>query len=188
MILMIDNYDSFTYNLVQYIGKTGADIKVFRNDKIDVETIREMKPSKIVLSPGPGHPDESGICTDIVTKLGEEIPILGVCLGHQVIGMVYGGKIERAESLFHGKTSKIIHDSKRIYTGLKNPLVATRYHSLVLSRENFPDDVIVSSETEDGVIMGIRHKKHPVEGVQFHPESVLTEEGEKLIINFLMGC
>ncbi|MCP4727010.1 MAG: aminodeoxychorismate/anthranilate synthase component II [bacterium] len=186
MILVIDNYDSFTYNLVQYVGKTGAEVKVVRNDKITIEDIKNLEPAKIIISPGPGHPSESGICQEVIRRLGVSIPILGVCLGHQTIGLVFGAEITNAEKLFHGKTSRVIHDSRSIFTGLENPLTATRYHSLVIGRTDFPEELTITAETEDGAIMGVRHKKYPIEGVQFHPESILTNEGEKLIVNYLM--
>jgi anthranilate synthase/aminodeoxychorismate synthase-like glutamine amidotransferase len=185
MILVIDNYDSFTYNLVQYIGETGAELTVVRNDEISIEDIGHLAPSKIVLSPGPGSPDESGICPNVIKTYYKTIPILGVCLGHQAIGQVFGGTISRAPKLLHGKTSKIFHDGKTIFTGLENPFTATRYHSLIVDRINVPDCLMISAEAEDGIIMGLRHKDYPVEGVQFHPESILTTEGKKLLLNFL---
>ncbi len=186
MILVIDNYDSFTYNLVQYVGKTGAEVKVVRNDRITIDAIKKLEPARIIISPGPGHPSDSGICPDVISEFGRDIPILGVCLGHQTIGMVYGAEITRADKLFHGKTSKVIHDSRSVFAGLENPLIATRYHSLIIKKEKFPDTLSISAETEDEIIMGVRHREYPVEGVQFHPESVLTEDGERLIVNFLM--
>ena len=185
MILVIDNYDSFTYNLVQYLGETGADLTVVRNDKMTIDEITQLTPSKIVLSPGPGSPDKSGICPDVIRTFHKTIPILGVCLGHQTIGYVFGGLISRAPKLLHGKTSRIFHDSKTIFAGLENPFTATRYHSLIVDRKRLPDCLTVSAETEDGTIMGLRHKEYPVEGVQFHPESILTREGKKLLLNFL---
>jgi len=185
MILVIDNYDSFTYNLVQYLGETGAELTVVRNDEISIEDIGHLAPSKIVLSPGPGSPDESGICPNVIKTYYKTIPILGVCLGHQAIGQVFGGTISRAPKLLHGKTSKIFHDGKTIFTGLENPFTATRYHSLIVDRINVPDCLMISAEAEDGIIMGLRHKEYPVEGVQFHPESILTTEGKKLLLNFL---
>jgi anthranilate synthase/aminodeoxychorismate synthase-like glutamine amidotransferase len=185
MILVIDNYDSFTYNLVQYIGETGAELTVVRNDEISIEDIGHLAPSKIVLSPGPGSPDKSGICPNVIKTYYKTIPILGVCLGHQAIGQVFGGTISRAPKLLHGKTSKIFHDGKTIFTGLENPFTATRYHSLIVDRINVPDCLMISAEAEDGIIMGLRHKDYPVEGVQFHPESILTTEGKKLLLNFL---
>jgi anthranilate synthase/aminodeoxychorismate synthase-like glutamine amidotransferase len=185
MILVIDNYDSFTYNLVQYLGETGAELTVVRNDEISIEDIGHLAPSKIVLSPGPGSPDESGICPNVIKTYYKTIPILGVCLGHQAIGQVFGGTISRAPKLLHGKTSKIFHDGKTIFIGLENPFTATRYHSLIVDRINVPDCLMISAEAEDGIIMGLRHKEYPVEGVQFHPESILTTEGKKLLLNFL---
>jgi anthranilate synthase/aminodeoxychorismate synthase-like glutamine amidotransferase len=185
MILVIDNYDSFTYNLVQYLGETGAELTVVRNDEISIEDIGHLAPSKIVLSPGPGSPDKSGICPNVIKTYYKNIPILGVCLGHQAIGQVFGGTISRAPKLLHGKTSKIFHDGKTIFTGLENPFTATRYHSLIVDRINVPDCLMISAEAEDGIIMGLRHKDYPVEGVQFHPESILTTEGKKLLLNFL---
>ena len=185
MILMIDNYDSFTYNLVQYLGELGADILVYRNDQITVAEIERLAPEKIVISPGPCTPTEAGISCDVVQHFGEEVPILGVCLGHQSIGQVFGGEIVRAPALFHGKTSLIYHDGKTIFRDLPRPFEATRYHSLVIRRETLPDCLEISAETDDGVIMGVRHREFPVEGVQFHPESILTREGKRLLANFL---
>jgi para-aminobenzoate synthetase component 2 len=185
LILVIDNYDSFTFNLVQYIGCTGKKVTVFRNDKISLEEIGRMTPEKIVISPGPGYPDEAGIALEVVKTFKEKCPILGVCLGHQVIGQAFGGKIVEAESLFHGKSSSISHDGKTIYNNLKNPFEAGRYHSLVVDKKTLPSCLEISAQTEDGTIMGIRHRDYPVEGVQFHPESILTEGGMQLIENFL---
>ncbi|MBN1294472.1 MAG: aminodeoxychorismate/anthranilate synthase component II [Candidatus Latescibacteria bacterium] len=185
MILMIDNYDSFTYNLVQYMGELGADLQVYRNNKITVKEIKKLKPEKIVVSPGPCTPNEAGVSVEVIRTFSGEIPILGVCLGHQSIGQAFGGNIVHAPKLHHGKTSEIHHDGKKIYQGLTNPFTATRYHSLVVEKESFPDCLIITSQTEDGIIMGLRHKQHPTEGVQFHPESILTEEGKKLLDNFL---
>lgn len=185
MILIIDNYDSFTYNLVQYMGETGADIRVVRNDKIEITGIKDLKPTHIVLSPGPGRPESSGICPEIIETFGKTTPILGVCLGHQAIGYVFGGKVVNADKLLHGKTSQIIHDSKTIYNTLENPFRATRYHSLIVEKSSLPDCLEVTAESDDSVIMGIRHKEYPVEGVQFHPESIMTNEGKKLLQNFL---
>jgi para-aminobenzoate synthetase component 2 len=185
MILMIDNYDSFTYNLVQYLGELGADIRVYRNDQITVAEIEQMVPEKIVISPGPCTPNEAGISCDVIRHFAGHIPLLGVCLGHQCIGEVFGGDIIRAPALFHGKTSMIYHDGKTIFRGLPRPFEATRYHSLVIRRETLPDCLELSAETDDEVIMGVRHRELPVEGVQFHPESILTREGKKLLANFL---
>ena len=185
MILMIDNYDSFTYNLVQYLGELGEELKVFRNDKISIKEIEELDPSRIVISPGPGIPQNAGITCDVIKHFAGKTPILGVCLGQQAIGYVFGGDIVRAEKLMHGKTSEIHHDGKTIFQGLKNPFTATRYHSLIVKRETLPEVLEVSAWTKDDEIMGFRHKQYKVEGVQFHPESILTEDGKKLLANFL---
>jgi anthranilate synthase/aminodeoxychorismate synthase-like glutamine amidotransferase len=185
MILMIDNYDSFTYNLVQYLGELGADLRVFRNDKITVDEIGTLKPEKIVISPGPCTPNEAGISVETIRKFSGTIPVLGVCLGHQSIGQAFGGTIIRAPKLLHGKTSQINHDGRTIFKGLTDPFTATRYHSLIVERESMPDCLDVSAWTDDGIIMGLRHKEHPTEGVQFHPESILTTEGKKLLKNFM---
>ncbi|NOX96764.1 MAG: aminodeoxychorismate/anthranilate synthase component II [Nitrospirae bacterium] len=185
MILVIDNYDSFTYNLVQYLGELGADVSVHRNDKIDIQTIRKMKPKKILISPGPGTPSQAGISNEVIKTFGKDIPLLGVCLGHQCLAHVFGGKIVRAKRLMHGKTSLIHHNKKDIYQGLKNPFVATRYHSLILARDSVPACLKITAETEEKEIMGLKHRKYPLWGVQFHPESILTEEGKKLLDNFL---
>lgn len=185
MLLMIDNYDSFTYNLVQYLGELGADIRVYRNDQITVAEIERLAPEKIVISPGPCTPREAGISCDVIRHFVGRVPLLGVCLGHQCIGEVFGGDIVRAPALFHGKTSMIYHDGKTIFRGLPRPFEATRYHSLVIRRDTLPDCLELSAETDDGVIMGVRHRELLVEGVQFHPESILTVEGKKLLANFL---
>jgi anthranilate synthase/aminodeoxychorismate synthase-like glutamine amidotransferase len=185
MILMIDNYDSFTYNLVQYLGELGADVRVYRNDQITVAEIERLAPTKIVISPGPCTPTEAGISCDVIREFAGRVPLLGVCLGHQCIGEVFGGEIVRAPALFHGKTSMIYHDGKTIFRGLPRPFEATRYHSLVIRRETLPDCLELSAETDDGVIMGVRHRELLVEGVQFHPESILTREGKQLLANFL---
>ncbi|MHB8414677.1 MAG: anthranilate synthase component II [Acidiferrobacteraceae bacterium] len=185
MLLMIDNYDSFTYNLVQYLGELGADVRVFRNDQITVDDIRDFRPDGIVISPGPCTPNEAGISVDTIQELGAEIPVLGVCLGHQSIGQAYGGRIVRARTLMHGKTSPIRHDGRGVFAGLPDPFTATRYHSLVIERASLPDCLEVSAWTEDGEIMGVRHREHPIEGVQFHPESILTEHGREMLSNFL---
>jgi anthranilate synthase/aminodeoxychorismate synthase-like glutamine amidotransferase len=185
VILLLDNYDSFTYNLAQYLGELGCQLEVHRNDKISVEEIARRKPERIVISPGPCTPQEAGISVELIEKLAEKFPILGVCLGHQAIGAAFGGKIIRAPKLFHGKTSEVMHDGKGIFRGLPNPFVATRYHSLIVDRKSLPKELMISAETADGIIMGLRHRKHRIEGVQFHPESVLTESGKKLLKNFL---
>lgn len=186
MIVMIDNYDSFTYNLVQYMGELGADLKVYRNDKVTIEKIKSMNPKKIVISPGPCTPNEAGISLDVVRSFSGSIPILGVCLGHQTIGQAFGGNVIRAPEVWHGKTSEISHDGRTIFNGLPKPFIATRYHSLIVERETLPDCFEVSAWTDDGIVMGLRHKSHPTEGVQFHPESILTAEGKKLLKNFLI--
>ena len=185
MILMIDNYDSFTYNLVQYLGELGAELEVFRNDKITLEEIDNMGPNKILISPGPCTPNEAGISLDLIKRFSGKMPILGVCLGHQSIGQAFGGKVIRAPYLMHGKTSEIYHDGKTIFKDLENAFTATRYHSLIVERESLPDCLEASAETDGGLIMGLRHRDMPVEGVQFHPESILTKEGKKLLKNFL---
>jgi anthranilate synthase/aminodeoxychorismate synthase-like glutamine amidotransferase len=185
MLLVIDNYDSFTYNLVQYFGELGADPQVKRNDAITVEELEKMRPAKIVISPGPGTPADAGISMEVIRRLGPKIPILGVCLGHQSIGEVYGGKVVRAERLMHGKTSPIQHDGKGVFAKLPNPFEATRYHSLIVERDSVPNCLEVSAETAEGEIMGLRHREYPVHGVQFHPESILSKEGKDLLANFL---
>ena len=184
-ILMIDNYDSFTYNLVQYLGELGADVEVFRNNKITIKEIEKIKPEKIVISPGPGNPEKAGISVDLVKAFAGNIPILGVCLGHQSIGYAFGAEIVHAEKLMHGKTSVIRHDGKTIFKNLPLPFIATRYHSLAINRETLSDDFEITAESEDNEIMGIRHKKYILEGIQFHPESILTESGKDLLKNFL---
>ena len=185
MILLLDNYDSFTYNLAQYLGELGCAVEVHRNDKISVEEIQRRKPEKIVISPGPCTPQDAGICVDLVQRLAGKIPILGVCLGHQAIGAAFGGQIIRAPKLFHGKTSEIHHDGKGVFRKLPDPFTATRYHSLIVERKSLPRELRITAETDDGIIMGFRHKKFPIEGVQFHPESVLTPSGKQLLQNFL---
>jgi anthranilate synthase/aminodeoxychorismate synthase-like glutamine amidotransferase len=185
MILLIDNYDSFTYNLYHYLGELGADVQVFRNNKITVETIAAMRPEKIVISPGPCTPKEAGISCEVISRFGETTPTLGVCLGHQCIGAAFGGEIIRAPSIMHGKLSAVRHDGETIFRGLKVPFNAMRYHSLVINPTRLPGDLNVSGQTADGVIMAVRHRKFPIEGVQFHPESILTEEGKALLKNFL---
>ncbi|MCX7988788.1 MAG: aminodeoxychorismate/anthranilate synthase component II [Thermodesulfovibrio sp.] len=185
MILIIDNYDSFTYNLYQYIGELRRDVKVYRNDALTLEEIEKMSPEKIIISPGPCSPREAGISIDVIKYFGDKIPILGVCLGHQSIGAAFGGKIIRSPEIMHGKTSLIYHDSKTIFTGIPNPFEATRYHSLIIERESLPDCLTISAWTSNGLIMGVRHKEYFIEGVQFHPESILTKVGKDLLKNFL---
>ena len=187
MILMIDNYDSFTYNLVQYLGEMGEDMSVIRNDKISIGQIEAMAPDRIVISPGPCSPKEAGISVDAIRHFAGRIPILGVCLGHQSIGYAFGGDVVRADKLMHGKTSMVHHDGKGVFTGLPNPFQATRYHSLIVKRETLPDCLTITAETDNGVIMGLRHKEYDVEGVQFHPESILTMHGMELLGNFVRG-
>ena len=187
MILMIDNYDSFTYNLVQYLGQLGAEVQVFRNDRIGLEEIGELAPEAIFLSPGPCSPKEAGITVEVIQTYHKRFPMLGICLGHQAIGYAFGGNIVRAERLMHGKTSNIRSDGKTIYRGLPNPFVAGRYHSLIVEKSSIPACLMVTAETEEGEIMGIRHREYPVEGIQFHPESILTPNGKRIIKNFLEG-
>lgn len=184
MIAVIDNYDSFTYNLVQYLGELGGQIRVFRNDAVDILALRALQPSHIVISPGPGDPSDAGISVEVIRSLGVEVPILGVCLGHQCIGQVYGGKVVRAGRLMHGKTSPIYHYGDGLFVGLPNPFQATRYHSLIVETP-LPDVLEVTAFTTEGELMGLRHKQHPVFGVQFHPESILTPDGKRLLRNFL---
>jgi len=185
VILLLDNYDSFTYNLAQYLGELGCEVEVHRNDRIGVEQIARRKPERIVISPGPCTPQEAGISVEMIQKLAGKIPILGVCLGHQAIGAAFGGKIIRAPKLFHGKTSQIRHDGSGVFRGLPNPFTATRYHSLIVERKSLPADLQVTAETDDDIIMGMQHKHYPLMGVQFHPESVLTDSGKQLLKNFL---
>ena len=185
MILMIDNYDSFTYNLVQYFGELGSDMKVFRNDKITINGIKKLKPEKIVISPGPGRPEDAGISPQVIKEFSGKIPILGVCLGHQAIGFVYGGKIVIAKRIMHGKTSKIHHNGKSIFKGLPNPFEATRYHSLLVEKKSLPKCLEIIAWTNQGEIMGLKHKDYPLWGVQFHPESILTLKGKDILANFL---
>jgi anthranilate synthase component 2 len=187
MLLMIDNYDSFTYNLVQYLAELGAEVLVKRNDEIDLEKIDKLKPEQIVISPGPCTPNEAGISVPTIKAFAGRIPLLGVCLGHQSIGQAFGGKIIHAKTLMHGKTSLIHHNGNSVFTGLPNPFTATRYHSLVIERETLPDCLEITAWTDDGEIMGVRHKKLAVHGVQFHPESILTEHGHAMLKNFLEG-
>jgi anthranilate synthase/aminodeoxychorismate synthase-like glutamine amidotransferase len=185
MILLLDNYDSFTYNLAQYLGELGCYVEVHRNDRISVEEIMRRKPERIVISPGPCTPQEAGISVELVRRLAGKIPILGVCLGHQAIGAAFGGRVIRAPKLFHGKTSKIRHDGKTIFRGLPKAFTATRYHSLIVERKSLPRELSISAETDGGVIMAFRHRRYKLEGVQFHPESVLTTPGKQLLKNFL---
>ena len=185
MLLMIDNYDSFTYNLVQYFGELGQDVQVYRNDEIDLATVAKLKPRHIVISPGPCTPNEAGISVPLIHEFAGKIPLLGVCLGHQSIGQAFGGKIIKAKTLMHGKTSLIHHENVGVFRNLPNPYTATRYHSLVIERETIPDCLEITAWTDDDEIMGVRHKTLPVEGVQFHPESILTEHGHALLDNFL---
>jgi anthranilate synthase/aminodeoxychorismate synthase-like glutamine amidotransferase len=185
MILMIDNYDSFTFNIVQYLEQMGENVTVYRNDKINIQEIRKLKPAAIFLSPGPCTPLEAGITVHVVRELHTELPIMGICLGHQSIGYAFGAQIVLAGRIMHGKTSPVKHDGKTIFAGLPNPFVAGRYHSLLVSRDTLPDCLEISAETDEGEIMGLRHKNYPVEGIQFHPESVLTPQGKRIIRNFL---
>jgi anthranilate synthase/phosphoribosyltransferase len=183
-VLVIDNYDSFVYNLVQYVGELGAEVEVLRN-KVTLKKIGRSSPQKILISPGPGRPENAGISGEVVRKLGKRIPILGICLGHQTIGWVFGAKIEHAKRIMHGKLSKIYHDGKGVFDSLRNPIAATRYHSLIVREP--PEELTVSARSDDGEIMGLRHSSYPIEGVQFHPESILTQDGKKMIRNFLEG-
>jgi len=189
LVFVLDNYDSFTYNLVQYLGELGAEVEVRRNDQVTVEQIETMKPERIVISPGPCTPHEAGISIELIRHFAGKVPVLGVCLGHQAIGEAFGGKVVRAPNLMHGKTSAVLHDNKTVFQGLPMPMTATRYHSLIVEQKDLPPDLEVSAWTteKDGTrtIMGLRHKHYPVEGVQFHPESVLTDAGKKLVQNFL---
>jgi len=188
MVLMIDNYDSFTFNLVQYLAELGAEVRVFRNDELTVEQIERLAPSHVVLSPGPCTPNEAGITLPTIERLAGRIPMLGVCLGHQAIGQAFGGKVVRAKQVMHGKTSRIRHDGAGVFSCIQNEFVATRYHSLVVERSSLPACLEVSAESEDGEIMGLRHRELPVEGVQFHPEALLTEHGHRLLQNFIQGA
>jgi anthranilate synthase component 2 len=187
VLLMIDNYDSFTYNLVQYLGELGQEVAVYRNDEIGLDRVAELRPSHIVISPGPCTPNEAGISVPLIKRFAGEIPVLGVCLGHQSIGQAFGGRIVHAKQLMHGKTSDIHHRGAGVFAGLPNPFRATRYHSLVIERDSLPDCLEITAWTEDDEIMGVRHKTLAVEGVQFHPESILTEHGHELLANFLKG-
>ena len=185
MMLVIDNYDSFTYNLVQYLGELGAEMKIIRNDQITIDEIAAMKPSRILVSPGPCSPNEAGISCDVIKTFGERIPIFGVCLGHQCMGQVYGGKVVRAARLMHGKTSPILHHGTSLLKGLPSPFDAIRYHSLLVERQSLPPDLTITAETAEGEIMALQHKRFPVHGVQFHPESILTQGGKQILKNFL---
>ena len=185
MIFVLDNYDSFTYNLVQYMGEMGAEMTIRRNDELTVDEVEALAPERILLSPGPCTPQEAGISIELVQRFAGKVPILGVCLGHQAIGAAFGGEVVRAPRLMHGKTSEVEHDGKTVFTGIASPMTCTRYHSLIVSEKNLPAELEVSARTADGTIMGLRHRNYPVEGVQFHPESVLTDDGKRLIRNFL---
>lgn len=185
MLIVIDNYDSFTYNLVQYLGELGAEMEVFRNDQITLDEITRKKPSGILISPGPGTPDDGGVSLDCIGWFGQKIPVLGVCLGHQCIGQHFGGIVRRADRMMHGKTSMIHHNGKAIFAGMDNPFIATRYHSLIVDRDTLPACLEITAETDQGEIMGLQHKEYPIYGVQFHPESILTVEGKRLLSNFL---
>jgi anthranilate synthase/aminodeoxychorismate synthase-like glutamine amidotransferase len=185
MMLIIDNYDSFTYNLVQYFGELGADLVVKRNDHVTLDEVAEMHPDRICISPGPGTPLDAGISNDLILKFGPATPILGVCLGHQCIGHVFGGEVVRADRIMHGKTSPIMHEGDGVFRSLPNPFEATRYHSLIVRRENLPPELEITAETAQREIMGLRHRRYPIQGVQFHPESIMTEVGKQLLLNFL---
>lgn len=185
MLLVIDNYDSFTYNLVQYLGELGADMKIFRNDEITVDEIEELVPEHILISPGPGTPDSAGITLETIARFAGKLPILGVCLGHQSIGQHFGGKVSRAPEPVHGKPVEVTHDGRSIFAGLPEKFNAGRYHSLIVERDGMPDCLEISAESPDGLVMGLRHKELPIEGVQFHPESILTEHGKRMLANFL---
>jgi anthranilate synthase component 2 len=187
MLLMIDNYDSFTYNLVQYLGELGADVRVFRNDAITLDEVASMKPDQIVVSPGPCTPSEAGISVPLIKRFAGEIPILGVCLGHQAIGQAFGGRIVRAQRVMHGKLSPVTHDERGVFAGVPSPFAVTRYHSLAIERASVPADLEVTAASDDGEIMGVRHRTLAVEGVQFHPEAILTEHGKRMLGNFLEG-
>jgi anthranilate synthase component II len=187
MVLMIDNYDSFTYNLVQYLGELGEQVRVVRNDEISVDEVEALAPARVVISPGPCTPSEAGMSLEVIERLSGHVPILGVCLGHQAIGQAFGGKVVRARQVMHGKVSRIRHDGRGVFANVPNDFIATRYHSLVVERASLPVCLEVSAESEDGEIMGLRHRSLPVEGVQFHPEALLTEHGHKMLENFLKG-
>jgi len=188
LVAVIDNYDSFTFNLVHYILNTGVDAEVFRNDKVSIDDLKDLNPGAFVISPGPGRPEDAGISLDVVKYFSGKIPILGVCLGHQVIAQSFGGKIIHAKQIMHGKTSVITSDGEQIYSGINKPFTVMRYHSLAVSRDDLPDCLLITSKTEDGEIMGIRHKEHPTQGVQFHPESFMTTVGKRLVRNFIKGA
>jgi anthranilate synthase/aminodeoxychorismate synthase-like glutamine amidotransferase len=185
MVFVLDNYDSFTYNLVQYMGELGAEMTVRRNDELTPEEVESLHPDRILLSPGPCTPQEAGISIPLIQHFAGKLPILGVCLGHQAIGAAFGGNVVRAPKLMHGKTSEVIHDGRKLFAGIASPMTCTRYHSLIVAEDGLPRELEVTARTEDGIIMGLRHRKYPVEGVQFHPESVLTHDGKQLIKNFL---
>jgi anthranilate synthase component 2 len=185
MVFVLDNYDSFTYNLVQYMGELGAEMTVRRNDELTVDEVEALEPDRILLSPGPCTPQEAGISIDLVRHFAGKVPVLGVCLGHQAIGAAFGGDVVRAPQLMHGKTSEVAHDGKTIFSGIQSPMTCTRYHSLIVAEKGLPDELEITARTADGTIMGLRHRQHAVEGVQFHPESVLTHDGKRLIKNFL---
>jgi anthranilate synthase/aminodeoxychorismate synthase-like glutamine amidotransferase len=185
MVFVLDNYDSFTYNLVQYMGELGAEMTVRRNDEVTPEEVDSLHPDRILLSPGPCTPQEAGISIPLIQHFAGKVPILGVCLGHQAIGAAFGGNVVRAPKLMHGKTSEVIHDGRTLFTGIASPMTCTRYHSLIVAEDGLPRELEITARTEDGIIMGLRHRKYPVEGVQFHPESVLTHDGKQLIKNFL---
>ncbi|MDQ1453901.1 MAG: para-aminobenzoate synthetase component [Acidobacteriaceae bacterium] len=185
MVFVLDNYDSFTYNLVQYMGELGAEMTVRRNDELTPEEVESLHPDRILLSPGPCTPQEAGISIPLIQHFAGKVPILGVCLGHQAIGAAFGGNVVRAPKLMHGKTSEVIHDGRTLFSGIASPMTCTRYHSLIVAEDGLPRELEITARTEDGIIMGLRHRKYPVEGVQFHPESVLTHDGKQLIKNFL---
>jgi anthranilate synthase component 2 len=184
-VLLVDNYDSFTYNLYQYLGELGAEVRVVRNDELSAEAALALSPERIVISPGPGTPDQAGITLDLIRCAAGRIPVLGVCLGHQALGQAFGGEVRRAPKLMHGKTSEIHHDGRRVFARLPDPFTATRYHSLVVERDSVPESLEISAWTDDGIVMGLRHREYPLEGVQFHPESILTTVGKDLLRNFL---
>jgi anthranilate synthase component 2 len=186
-VLLVDNYDSFTYNLYQYLGELGAEVRVVRNDELSAEAALALSPERIVISPGPGTPDQAGITLDLIRRAAGRIPVLGVCLGHQALGQAFGGEVRRAPKLMHGKTSQIHHDGRRVFARLPDPFTATRYHSLVVERDSVPESLEISAWTDDGIVMGLRHREYPLEGVQFHPESILTTVGKDLLRNFLEG-
>ncbi len=188
LVLVIDNYDSFTYNLVQYLGELGEDVMVRRNDEITLAEIAPLSPVAVVLSPGPGTPSDAGICKDLLVELGPTLPILGVCLGHQCLGEAFGGTVRRASQVMHGKVSRVTHAEQSVFRGIPSPFAATRYHSLVVDRENLPADLEVTAWTDDGTVMGLRHRQYPLAGVQFHPEAILTEHGHELLANFLQDA